>query len=84
MTEPGAFEFVVADRGIGVRRRRAAYAALTDEGKALEAALTDGLSRHGPVSNRGLGFASTAALAILAVKESGNAVALAALLKACI
>ena len=57
--EPGAFEFVVADRGIGILRslrRCAAYAALSDEGKALEAALTDGVSRHGPNSNRGHGF----------------------------
>ena len=57
--EPGAFEFVVADRGIGILRslrRCPAYAALSDEGKALEAALTDGVSRHGPNSNRGHGF----------------------------
>ena len=57
--EPGAFEFVVADRGIGVLRslrRCATYAALPDEGKALEAALTDGVSRHGPDSNHGHGF----------------------------
>ena len=34
--EPGAFEFVVADRGIGIRRslrRCAAYAALQDDGR---------------------------------------------------
>ena len=57
--EPGAFEFVVADRGIGVLnslRRCATYAALPDEGKALESALTDGVSRHGPDSNHGHGF----------------------------
>lgn len=57
--EPGAFEFVVADRGIGVLRslrRCEAYAALPDEGKALQAALTDGVSRHGPNSNHGHGF----------------------------
>ena len=57
--EPGAFEFVVADRGIGIRRslrRCAVYAALQDEGRALEAALTDGISRHGPGSNHGHGF----------------------------
>jgi len=57
--EPGAFEFVVADRGIGVLRSLRpceAYAALPDEGKALEAALTDGVSRHGPNSNHGHGF----------------------------
>ena len=57
--EPGAFEFVVADRGIGILhslRRHSAYAGLPDEGKALEAALTDGVSRFGPSSNRGYGF----------------------------
>ena len=57
--EPGAFELVVADRGIGVLRslrRCATYAALPDEGKALEAALTDGVSRHGQDSNHGHGF----------------------------
>ena len=57
--EPGAFEFVVADRGIGILnglRQHAAYAGLPDEGKALEAALTDGVSRYGPNSNRGHGF----------------------------
>ena len=57
--EPGAFEFVVADRGIGILRslrRCAAYGTLTDEGKALGAALTDGVSRHGLNSNHGHGF----------------------------
>ena len=57
--EPGAFEFVVADRGIGVLRslrRCETYASLPDEGKALQAALTDGVSRHGPDSNHGHGF----------------------------
>lgn len=57
--EPGIFEFVVADRGIGVLhslRRCQAYASMSDEGKALEAALTDGVSRHGENSNHGHGF----------------------------
>ena len=57
--EPGAFEFVVADHGIGVLhslRRNAAHAGLRDEGTALEAAITDGVSRYGPNSNRGYGF----------------------------
>jgi hypothetical protein len=57
--EPGAFEFVVADRGVGILhslRRCQAYAALPDSGRALEAALTDGVSRHGPDSNHGHGF----------------------------
>ena len=59
--EPGAFEFVAADRGIGILsslRRHAVHADLPDEGKALEAALTDGVSRYGPNSNRGHGFRS--------------------------
>ena len=57
--EPGAFEFVVADRGIGLLRslrRCATYAAVPDEGRALEAALTDGVTRHGPDSSHGHGF----------------------------
>lgn len=57
--EPDAFEFVAADRGVGILhslRHCAAYATLTDDGKALETALTDGVSRHGPESNRGHGF----------------------------
>ena len=57
--EPGVFEFVVADHGIGILRSLrscAVYAGLSDEGKALEAALTDGVSRHGPNSNHGHGF----------------------------
>ena len=57
--EPGAFEFVVADRGIGILRslrRYTGYVALQDEGRALEAALTDGVSRYGPHSNHGHGF----------------------------
>ena len=55
----GAFEFVAADRGIGILRSLrccAAYAALPDDGKALEVALTDGVSRHGPDSRHGYGF----------------------------
>ena len=57
--EDGVFEFVVADRGIGILRslrRCETYAAMPDEGNALEAALTDGVSRHGPNSNHGHGF----------------------------
>lgn len=57
--EPGAFEFVAVDCGIGVLhslRRCAEFAALPDDGKALEAALTDGISRHGLRSNHGHGF----------------------------
>lgn len=57
--EPSVFEFVAVDRGVGILRslrRHNAYANLTDEGKALEFALTDGISRHGSASNRGHGF----------------------------
>jgi hypothetical protein len=45
----GIFEFVVADRGIGMLaslRRRAAFSALENHGTALQAALTDGTSRY--------------------------------------
>lgn len=53
------FEFVVADQGIGVLkslRSCAEYADLHDGGKALSLALTDGVSRFGKASGRGLGF----------------------------
>lgn len=57
---PGAFEFVVADRGVGILaslRRCSTYtAAVNDHGKALESALTDGISRFGSESGRGHGF----------------------------
>ncbi len=54
-----AFEFAVADSGIGVReslRSCADYAYLADDGKALRLALTDGVSRYGAQSGRGKGF----------------------------
>ena len=57
--EPGAFEFVVSDRGIGVLeslRSNGEYRELRDEGTALRAALTEGVSRHGRDLGRGLGF----------------------------
>jgi len=57
--EPGVFEFVVADRGIGILRSLrscARHTELGDEGEALEAALTDGVSRYGLNHNRGYGF----------------------------
>lgn len=53
------FEFLAADRGIGVLsslRKCSAYATLVDYGKALESALTDGTSRFGIGSKRGHGF----------------------------
>ena len=56
---PGLFEFVVADRGIGILRslqRCATYAAIPDHGKALASAIGDGISRFGPGGKRGYGF----------------------------
>lgn len=55
----GSFEFVVADRGIGVLdslRTCPEYAKLADHGEALRLALTDGVSRFGPEAKRGNGF----------------------------
>jgi hypothetical protein len=57
--EPGSFEFVVADRGIGVLqslRESPQFSNLADHGDALELALTDGCSKHGANSNHGHGF----------------------------
>ena len=57
--EPSVFEFVVADHGIGILhslRQCPAYAALRDDGRALLAALRDGVSRHGSGINHGYGF----------------------------
>ena len=57
--EAGAFEFVVADRGIGILkslRSGGEYPDMRDEGAALRAALTEGVSRHGRDIGRGLGF----------------------------
>ncbi|MBX9588495.1 MAG: hypothetical protein K2X43_04265 [Hyphomonadaceae bacterium] len=59
MAQGEAFEFAVADSGIGVLeslRSCADYAGLADEGKALRLALTDGVSRYGAQSGRGAGF----------------------------
>jgi anti-sigma regulatory factor (Ser/Thr protein kinase) len=56
---PGAFEFVVADRGIGVLESLKGcsdYAELASHGQALQLTLTEGISRYGPQSGRGLGF----------------------------
>jgi hypothetical protein len=52
------FEFVVADRGIGVLeslRSSQRFSGLDDHGRALELALTDGTSRHND-PRRGHGF----------------------------
>ncbi|MGH9351046.1 MAG: hypothetical protein ACRD2G_02625 [Terriglobia bacterium] len=56
---PGEFEFVAADRGIGILasfQSSSMYASLVDHGKALELALTDGISRFGEDKGRGHGF----------------------------
>jgi hypothetical protein len=57
----GSFEFAVADDGIGVLaslRSNPEYAYLTDEGDALQCALTDGESRFGRAAKRGTGFST--------------------------
>ncbi|MGO4565885.1 ATP-binding protein [Rhizobium sp. 2YAF20] len=57
--QPGRFELVVSDRGIGVLeslRGSPDYADLSDHGEALRLTLTDGVSRFGINSGRGLGF----------------------------
>jgi hypothetical protein len=56
---PGAFEFVVADAGIGVLeslRSHPHFASLKDGGTALELALSEGVSRHYDQKDRGFGF----------------------------
>ena len=56
---PGMFEFVVADRGIGVLkslRTCAEYSKLVDHGDALSLVLRDGVSRFGSGEGRGHGF----------------------------
>jgi hypothetical protein len=56
---PEAFEFVVADRDIGILnslKTAAEYAHLTDHGHALRLALSEGCSRHGTAAGRGMGF----------------------------
>lgn len=54
-----SFEFVVADRGIGVLetlRQNPEYAHLTDSGMALTQAIRPGVSRFPSASGRGQGF----------------------------
>jgi anti-sigma regulatory factor (Ser/Thr protein kinase) len=56
---PSAFEFVVADCGIGVLatlRESSEFKSLSDHGRALHAALQDDVSRYGRGSGRGNGF----------------------------
>ncbi|MBY0331336.1 MAG: hypothetical protein K2X49_11775 [Acetobacteraceae bacterium] len=55
----GSFEFVVADRGVGVLdslRTCPDYAGLDDHGEALRLALSDGVSRCGAGTGHGKGF----------------------------
>src|SRR5205807_7484653 len=57
--KPGMFEFVVADRGIGILnslRGCPAFVNLDDHGLAIQTAMTDGTSRFGEDSGRGHGF----------------------------
>jgi anti-sigma regulatory factor (Ser/Thr protein kinase) len=53
------FEFVVADRGMGVLeslRSCSDYSGMNDHAEALRLTLTDGVSRHGANIGRGCGF----------------------------
>ncbi len=53
------FEFVVADRGMGVLeslRSCSDYSSMNDHAEALRLTLTDGVSRHGANIGRGRGF----------------------------
>jgi hypothetical protein len=55
----GTFEFVVCDRGIGALESLKLcpdYVGLASHGQALKLTLTDGVSRFGANSGRGLGF----------------------------
>ena len=55
----GEFEFVIADSGIGTLaslQENPTYAGLRDHGRALELALTDGVSRFRADSGHGVGF----------------------------
>lgn len=55
----GEFEYVVADRGIGVLAsllKHSEYSWLDDAGQALEVAVCDGESRFGRDAHRGTGF----------------------------
>jgi hypothetical protein len=56
---PGAFEFAVADRGIGALKSLTScpeYSDLADHGEALKLVIKDGVSRFGSGSGRGKGF----------------------------
>jgi hypothetical protein len=54
-----SFEFVVADRGVGVLeslRTCSEFEGISDHGEALKLALTEGVSRFGSKARRGYGF----------------------------
>jgi anti-sigma regulatory factor (Ser/Thr protein kinase) len=56
---PGVFEFVVADRGIGVLRSLqtcAEYSNLVDHGDALKLVIREGVTRFGSGEGHGYGF----------------------------
>ncbi len=58
-TTATSFEFVVADRGVGVLsslRKNPKYADVSDAGAALGLAITDGVSRFPSETGRGQGF----------------------------
>jgi hypothetical protein len=58
-SSPNFFEFAVADSGMGVLdslRACPAYANLNDHGEALRLAQTEGVSRYGMNTGRGMGF----------------------------
>lgn len=57
--EPGRFEFVVADHGIGVLaslKSNPDYAHLNDHGRAIELALSEGVTRYYTEDGHGFGF----------------------------
>lgn len=57
--QPHLFEFCVFDSGIGILqslKQNPKFAHLDDEGEALELAIVDGISRHGPGKAHGNGF----------------------------
>jgi hypothetical protein len=56
---PNRFEFVVADRGMGVLKSLHTcgdYLYVADHGEALRMVLTEGVSRYGARAGRGYGF----------------------------
>jgi anti-sigma regulatory factor (Ser/Thr protein kinase) len=56
---PSDFEFVVADSGVGILatlREATEFRRLSDHGRALHAALQEGVSRYGRAADHGYGF----------------------------